>query len=276
MILSAAALSQAALAQTKVRIAGTAKVKLTNIPTVNLNGTPVVRLEGGSTVALQPGSAVSLQPGTTVALQPNATVGLQPGASVALQPGTTVGLQPGTTVSLPTGTKVGLEPGATVGLPPGTTVGLDPGTTVKIDPTSTVKLDTATTVAVADATARQGFQFAAMLSFDVNKLSDSASFIVPDDKILVIEYFSCSALLPLGQYMYADITTTINGVAAMHTFVPKTSFPVAGLPQFILSESTRLYAEPDSQVRVKVYRTDGLGATPDDFPCSLSGHYLDP
>jgi hypothetical protein len=90
----------------------------------------------------------------------------------------------------------------------------------------------------------------------------------------VIEFFSCSALLPLGQFMYADITTTIKNEQAMHTFVPKTSFPVGGLSQFILSENTRLYADPDSQVRIKVYRTAGLGATPDYFPCSLSGHYL--
>jgi hypothetical protein len=69
LILSATAAAwfpQAALAVSKVKIAGTAKVNITNIPSVNLNGTPIVRLESGSTVAVQPGSAVSLQPGTTV------------------------------------------------------------------------------------------------------------------------------------------------------------------------------------------------------------------
>lgn len=107
------------------------------------------------------------------------------------------------------------------------------------------------------------------------KLTDSATFNVRDDKLLVIEYLSCHAVLPAGQFMYADIMTTMNTVTALHTFVPKSSFPVAGLPHFILSEPTRLYAEPESLVRLKVYRTDGLGASPNDFPCSLSGYYLD-
>jgi dUTPase len=90
LILSATAATwfpQAALAVSKVKIAGTAKVNITNIPSVNLNGTPIIRLESGSTVALQPGSAVSLQPGTTL--------GLEPGAAVSLQPGSTVGTETG-------------------------------------------------------------------------------------------------------------------------------------------------------------------------------------
>jgi dUTPase len=170
VILSATAATwfpQAALAASKVKIAGTAKVNITNIPSVNLNGTPIVRLDSGSTVAVQPGSAVSLQPGTTV--------GLEPGAAVSLQPGSTVGLQPGSTVSLPVGTKVGL----------------DAGTTVKLDPTSTIS--------VKDEAARQAVQKAFTLSMNTNDNNDAEAFAVPPDKVLVVEYLSCSLRVSSGE-----------------------------------------------------------------------------
>jgi hypothetical protein len=51
LILSATAATwfpQAALAVSKVKIAGTAKVNITNIPSVNLNGTPIGRLRAGA------------------------------------------------------------------------------------------------------------------------------------------------------------------------------------------------------------------------------------
>jgi len=199
LILSATAATwfpQAALAVSKVKIAGTAKVNITNILSVNLNGTPIVRLEGGSTVALQPGSAVSLQSGTTV--------GLEPGAAVSLQPGSTVGLQPGSTVSLPVGTKVGL----------------DAATTVKLDPTSTVS--------VRDAAAREAVQKAFTLSMNTNDNNDAEAFAVPPDKVLVVEYLSCSLRVSSGESLYADLATTVDGVGALHSFFPGPSFQDGG------------------------------------------------
>ncbi len=247
----AATLPEAAqAAPPRVRVAGISRVNVVNVPTVNLNGTPTVRLETGSTVALQPGSAVSLQPGTTVQLQPGATVGLQPGASVSLQPGSTVGLQPGSTVSLPAGTKVGL----------------DAGTTVKLDPTSTVS--------VRDDAARQAVQKAFTFSIAVGLMTDFETFPVPADKILVIEYLSCSAILPIGQFLYAELTTTAGGTGGLHTFVPAPSFLNGAFPHFILSVPTRLYADPGTTVRLNVVRTAALGSI-SDFPCTLSGYYVD-
>jgi len=185
---AAAWFPQAALAVSKVKVTGTAKVKITNIPSVNLNGTPIVRLESGSAVALQPDSAVSLQPG--------ATVGLEPGAAVSLQPGSTV--------SLPVGTKVGL----------------DAGTTVKLDPTSTVS--------VKDEAARQAVQTAFTLSMNINDNNDAETFAVPPDKVLVVEYLSCSLRVSSGESLYADLATTVGGVGALHSFFPESSFQDGG------------------------------------------------
>ena len=234
---AAAWFPQAALAVSKVKVTGTAKVNITNIPSVNLNGTPVVRLESGSTVALQPG----------------ATVGLEPGAAVSLEPGSAVGLQPGSTVSLPVGTKVGL----------------DAGTTVKLDPTSTVS--------VTDAAAREAVQKAFTLSMSINDNNDAETFAVPPDKVLVVEYLSCSLRVSSGESVYADLATTAGGVGALHSFFPGSNFQDGGVAdkRFILSVSTRLYADPGSVVTLTVRRTMVGAASVPSFPCSVSGYYVD-
>ena len=236
-VTAAAWFPQAALAVSKVKVTGTAKVKITNIPSVNLNGTPIVRLESGSTVALQPDSAVSLQPGTAVGLQPGATVGLEPGAAVSLQPGSTVGLQP--------------------------------GTTVKLDPTSTIS--------VKDDAARQAVQKAFTLSMNTNDNNDAETFAVPPDKVLVVEYLSCSVRVSSGESPYADLATTVDGVGALHSFFPGPSFQDGGVAdkRFILSASTRLHADPGTVVTLTVRRTVVGSASVPSFPCSLSGYYVD-
>ena len=45
--------------------------------------------------------------------------------------------------------------------------------------------------------------------------------------------------------------------------------------RFILSVSTRLYADPGTVVTLTVRRTFVGSASVPSFPCSLSGHYVD-
>jgi hypothetical protein len=219
-------------APTRVRVAGTARVNITNIPSVNLNGTPLVRLEPGTQVSLQPGSAVSLQPGSTVSLDPSSAVTLAPDA------------------------KVGLADGATV----------------KLDAATTVKVSSDTPVPVQDGSASHAVQHALTLSMGTGLATDFENISVPADQILVIEYLSCSAILPGGN-LYAEVTTTAGGVTGLHSFVPATSFQNGGNPHFIMSTPTRLYADPGTTVRLNIVRTSTLGSV-SDFPCTISGYYV--
>ena len=204
-------------------------------------------------MGLQPGSTVSLPVGTKVGLDAGTTVKLDPTSTVSLQPSSTVGLQPGSTVSLPVGTKVGL----------------DAGTTVKVDPTSTIS--------VRDVAAREAVQKAFTLSMNINDNNDVETFAVPSDKILVVEYLSCSLRVSSGESVYADLATTAGGVGALHSFFPGSSFQDGGVAdkRFILSVSTRLYADPGTVVTLTVRRTVVGSASVPSFPCSLSGYYVD-
>ena len=100
---------------------------------------------------------------------------------------------------------------------------------------------------------------------------------MPSDKILVVEYLSCSLRVSSGESVYADLATTAGTVPALHSFFPGSNFQDGGVAdkRFILSVSTRLYADPGSVVTLTVRRTVVGTASVPSFPCSLSGYYVD-
>ena len=107
--------------------------------------------------------------------------------------------------------------------------------------------------------------------------NDAETFTVPSNKVLVLEYLSCSVRVSSGESVYADLATTADGVGALHSFFPGPSFQDGGVAdkRFILSVSTRLYADPGSVVTLTVRRTVVGLASVASFPCSLSGYYVD-
>lgn len=80
-----------------------------------------------------------------------------------------------------------------------------------------------------------------------------------------------------GESLYADLATTVDGMGALHSFFPGSNFQDGGVAdkRFILSVSTRLYADPGSVVTLTVRRTVVGTARVPSFPCSLSGYYVD-
>jgi hypothetical protein len=89
---------------------------------------------------------------------------------------------------------------------------------------------------------------------NINDNNHAEAFAVPPDKVLVVEYLSCSLRVSSGESLYADLATTVDGVGALHSFFPGSSFQDGGVAdkRFILSVSTRLYADPGTVVTLTV------------------------
>lgn len=101
------------------------------------------------------------------------------------------------------------------------------------------------------------FQFA--LDFPDGEGLAQASYTVPADKRLVIEYASLSAYLPPdGQTIFVRIITTANtGYAttdAFHTLYIQKREDYGVLKQFEGAHTVRIYANPGTQVRVSMGR----------------------
>ena len=127
-----------------------------------------------------------------------------------------------------------------------------------------------------DAAARQAVQKAFTLSMNTTDNNDAETFSVPPDKILVVEYLSCSLRVSSGESLYADLATTADGVGASHSFFPGLSFQDGGGGQAfhpfgvhtpLCGSRNRRHAHRPSHGRGRRKRTE--------FPRSLSGYYVD-
>ena len=63
---------------------------------------------------------------------------------------------------------------------------------------------------------------------NTNDNNDAETFAVPPDKVLVVEYLSCSLRVSSGESLYADLATTVDGVGALHSFFPGSNFQDGG------------------------------------------------
>lgn len=126
--------------------------------------------------------------------------------------------------------------------------------------------------------ARQPYQNDEILSTPAGLLGDNATFTVPSDKRLVIEFVSFSANWPAGQYttrFFIGVCNAAGGTCPTSYYVAP-SAPVAefgGEVFSVGSSPVRLYADPGTEVTVGVRRnaTTGEGLA----SVSVSGYLVD-
>jgi hypothetical protein len=122
-----------------------------------------------------------------------------------------------------------------------------------------------------DNPARQPFQE----RLDSSNPNDT-SFQVPLGKRLVIEYVSAASQMPAGQKLLlvklqTDVNVNQTPIGILHFFTPTlTGRDAIGRDIFVVSQLTRLYAEPGSTVTLEVTATAGAPVV-----VSVVGHLVD-
>jgi hypothetical protein len=110
------------------------------------------------------------------------------------------------------------------------------------------------------------------IEFAEDQLGVVASFYVPNDRNLVIEFFSAEAGIDIGNIATFTVITTVNGTLAHHRLVPIYKGPAGGFAKsYGVSQEMRVYADAGTEVRLYAGRTDGgRGA----LSVSLSGYLV--
>lgn len=106
---------------------------------------------------------------------------------------------------------------------------------------------------------------------------------VPDDKLLIIEYFSCYINTAKGERVSCSIGTTLDGVEVYH-YLPTSEFTVMNtwiasffwrhLSVVQVGQTVKLYAGPRTLVNVGASRS-GRCAMPTRVHFSFSGYLVD-
>jgi hypothetical protein len=91
------------------------------------------------------------------------------------------------------------------------------------------------------------------------------TFQVPAGQWLVIEWISASQFVPQGAGGSFGITTQVGGEQAFHALATFPSATTDGNVNFTTSQVTRIYADPDSVVRVGGTRSVNQGSQFADF-----------
>jgi len=86
------------------------------------------------------------------------------------------------------------------------------------------------------------------------------TFQVPAGKRLVIEWISAMQFVPQGSGGAFGITTQVGGEQAFHALATFPSATTDGNVDFTTSQVTRIYADPDSVVRVSGTRSVNQGS----------------
>jgi hypothetical protein len=92
-----------------------------------------------------------------------------------------------------------------------------------------------------------------------------STFQVPAGNRLVIEWISASQFVPQGAGGSFGITTQVGGEQAFHALATFASATTDGNVNFTASQVTRIYADPDSVVRVNGTRSVKQGSQYGDF-----------
>jgi hypothetical protein len=141
-------------------------------------------------------------------------------------------------------------------------------------PTMKVKSDTNNPVFIQDVDnpARQPFQ--QKLNFNI---ADGFSEVcmpiatVPAGKRLIIEYVSARVTIPGGHKLRAlNVFTHLNGDFAYHHLVPT---PTNVFNEYVVGQTVRLYADPNTQVNICAARDNGDGIAP--VLATISGYLVD-
>ena len=152
-------------------------------------------------------------------------------------------------------------------------ISLAPGTSVAINNTPNVIVaNTADAPALSrdvDNPARQPFQ---------QTLNFQSSISIPVRKRLVIEFFSARVAFPEACRLSDVILQTVTeGQNAFHFFVPLPIDPTLLARTKVVSQETRIYADPGTEVKLLGDRGCFPGGNLDDFisTATISGYLVD-
>ena len=120
----------------------------------------------------------------------------------------------------------------------------------------------------------QPFQIQTPFTIEAGLDSKAASFTVPNNKRLVVEFGSGAGGVAPGQKMLAvQINTSINGTQANHYLVPVALGSGGGSDLFAVSQVLKIHASPGTTVTITVVRNATTGGAV--FNLALSGHLVD-
>lgn len=125
-----------------------------------------------------------------------------------------------------------------------------------------------------DNPARQPIQSDIVLQIpDVTRDITGTIFHVPLNKRLVIEFVSAEVSILGNEKFVMQIQTKLGGSVSNHFMMPNLigTFPPNDI--FEVSQQTRLYADPDTDVLIKIHRNAGGGIG--DIESSISGYLVD-
>jgi hypothetical protein len=139
------------------------------------------------------------------------------------------------------------------------------------------------TVRARLAPTRHPFQRGLYLEVPSGSLSASAQIEVPAGQRLVLEWVSGSTRVDDWELARFTVTTTVGTDLAEHEIAPtvyRRSFEGSDpplTPDFVIAYSQRvqIYADPGTQVTVRVLRSENHELTPTGFLLSLSGYLID-
>ena len=105
--------------------------------------------------------------------------------------------------------------------------------------------------------------FQHQLSLSLGGRENSATFAVPEGKLLVIEYVSVGGEVPFGQRLLVALETSVNGESAKHFLVsawPNASWETTTDGDVVrLRQWLRVYADGGTKVKADISRTGAWG-----------------
>ena len=127
-----------------------------------------------------------------------------------------------------------------------------------------------------DEGSRQPFQRPFSVNLAPTEGSGEATFTVPADKRIVVEYASLRASLPPDQTVFVNIGTTAAGQSALHPMVISDQGMYGVLHLVGAAQPMRIYADPGTIIRVQFARDPSAGAPGSaNFFVTLSGYRVD-
>lgn len=124
-----------------------------------------------------------------------------------------------------------------------------------------------------DEPSRQPYQRTGGLDFAVGQDITTTEFVVPVNKRLVIEYVSARITVSEPIFWFS-VKTSAGSAQATHFFVPMALPNASGL--HIVSQQTRLYANPGSTVIIEARRVNDFDLDARSGLTGFSGYLVDP
>lgn len=196
---------------------------------------------------------------------------------VALDGTSEVALVNSPTVELAPGTSVGIDalPPVTLAGTPAVTLAGD--ARVQVDGEVFVANTEEAPIPVRDVGAGRSTPWAGQRVFAIGEGEVSRRetlFEVPAGKRLVIEHFDAFIQVPGGEKaLGAGLVTTVGGSSVQFVFPFTSEVALGGVDRLLVAEATTLYADPESEVGVELFRTTTVGTATGRI--TISGRLVD-